>query len=405
MSDTHMTRTEPESVAARPIIYVALGFLVFVGVCLAGIFYYYSAIVGARKPLKPEAFPAPQLQRTPLSDLETLQKRQQEQLSGYAWVDKEQGIVRVPIERAMQIVASKGQAAFGPLDDLNKAPAQPTVRNETAKANSEQSYSIRGAAMKNICAAVALLLFSLPCKAALSPKQLSTAILNPSPGASLPLDIKFTNSNNAALSLGEALGNKPAALVLVNYTCRFICGTTLAIAAAGLSQTGLTPGQDYSLVVAGINPKDKPADAEAMKEAQLAPYPGLRASALFLNGDATAIARVTRALNYIPVYDAERDEYAHPLGAVILTPDGRVSRVISGLDLRPGAFRAALAEAGRGALSSLVEGIRLLCYGHRPLHGAYNRTVQAALMAGGLITLAGLAGAAAFLIRRGGGQS
>ena len=257
--------------------------------------------------------------------------------------------------------------------------------------------------MKRILTAIAFLLLSAPCKAALSPKQLSAATLAPSPGAALPLDTKFTASDGRAMSLGEAMNEKPAAMVLVNYTCRFICGTTLAIAAAGLASSGLEPGKDYSFIVVGINPKDKPAAAEAMKEAQLAPYPVLRSSAHFLNGDAAAISSVTRALNYNPVYDAERDEYAHPLGAVILTPDGRVSRVISGLDLNAGAFSAALGDAGQGALSSLVEGIRLLCYGHSPLHGAYNRTAQAALMAGGLITLAGLAGAAAFLIRRGGG--
>ncbi len=259
--------------------------------------------------------------------------------------------------------------------------------------------------MKRIVAAAALVLIGWPCNAALSPKQLGTATLNPSSGATLPLDTKFTTSQGGAMTLAEAINEKPAALVLVNYTCRFICGTTLAIAAAGLSQTGLTPGKDFSFLVAGINPKDKIADAEAMKEAELAPYPLLGASAHFLNGDATAIASVTRALNYIPVYDAERDEYAHPVGAVILTPDGRVSRVLSGLDLNAGAFKAALADAGQGGLSGLVEGIRLLCYGHSPLHGAYNRTVQAALMAGGLITLVGLGVAAAFLIMRGGAQS
>ena len=134
MSETQPTRTEPEGVAARPILYVAVGFLIFVAACIGGLFFYYSDVVGSRSPVKPEPFPAPQLQRTPLSDLEKLQQKQQAQLEGYAWVDRKQGIVRIPIERAMQIVASRGgAAAFGPLDDLNK-PAPPKGKNETAKA-------------------------------------------------------------------------------------------------------------------------------------------------------------------------------------------------------------------------------------------------------------------------------
>lgn len=259
--------------------------------------------------------------------------------------------------------------------------------------------------MKGILAALALLFLSIPCKAALSPKQLSTAILNPSPGASLPVDAEFTSSTGSTLTLGEAIGDKPAAFILVDYTCRFICGTTLAIAASGLSGSGLRPGKDFSFIVMGIDPKDKPADAKAMEDAELAPYPSLLASAHFLNGDAAAIASVTKALNYTPVYDAELDQYAHPVGAVILTPDGRVSRLISGLNLNPDSFKAALKGAGDGGLSGLVEGIRLLCYGHSPLHGAYASAVQAALAVAGVLTIAGIAGVAVLFTRKGRLQS
>ena len=135
MSETQATHTEPEGVPARPVISIAVGFLIFVAACLAGLFLYFSDVIGARKPLKLEAFPAPQLQRTPLSDLKMLQQKERAQLQGYAWVDKEQGIVRIPIERAMQIVAARGgTAAFGSLDDINKAPPPPKGKNETAKA-------------------------------------------------------------------------------------------------------------------------------------------------------------------------------------------------------------------------------------------------------------------------------
>jgi len=138
MSETRATQTEPEGVRAWPVISIAVGFLIFVAACLAGLFLYYSDVIGARKPLKVEAFPAPQLQRTPLSDLELLHQKEQAQLQGYAWVDKEQGIVRIPIERAMQIVAARGgTAAFGSLDDLNKAAPSPKGKNETAKAAQE----------------------------------------------------------------------------------------------------------------------------------------------------------------------------------------------------------------------------------------------------------------------------
>jgi protein SCO1 len=258
--------------------------------------------------------------------------------------------------------------------------------------------------MRPVLAALAFVLCCKPCEAALSPKQLNAARLDPVAGASLPLHAKFTDSGGAATTLGEAIGKKPAALVLVDYTCRFICGTTLAIAAYGLSATDLAPGEDFSFIALGIDPKDKTADAKVMKDAELAPYPRLLASAHFLKGDASGIASVATALNYTPVYDAETDQFAHPVGAIILTADGRVSRVISGLNLNRDSLKAALADA-RKSNFSLAEGIRLLCYGRAPLRGAYASAIKAALAVGGLATVAGIAGVALLFAKRGGLRS
>lgn len=256
-------------------------------------------------------------------------------------------------------------------------------------------------------AAVALfLMYAAPCSAGLSPNQLKAVVLAPLPGATLPVGEEFISSaGRERVTLEEAIGGKPTALVLADYRCRFTCGTALAITAAGLSQTGLVAGRDYNFLVIGINPKESPADAEAMKAAYLEPYPAIRSAAKFLLGSDASTARVTQALNYQPAYDAERDEFAHPLGVVILTGAGRVSRVIGGLSLDAAALKAALADAGQSKLSALIEGIRLLCYGHSPLQGAYASTIQTAIEASGVLTLLGIGGAFAFLALRKRSQS
>lgn len=254
-------------------------------------------------------------------------------------------------------------------------------------------------------AALALILaFCAPCNAGLSPKQLKEAALAPSPGAALPLNAMFA-SPEGRLSLGDAIGGKPAALILADYRCRYTCGTALSLSAAGLSGTGLEAGRDYNLVVIGIDPKDSVADAEAMKAARLTPYPALLASAKFLNGSAAAIASVTDALGYKPVYDAERGEFAHPLGVAILTASGRVSHVIGGLNFDAATLKSALSDARESRLSALIEGIRLLCYGHDPIYAPYGSFIQSALKGGALLTLLAIGGMVAYLVRRKGAPS
>lgn len=52
--------------------------------------------------------PEPRLQVQAPKDLKTLQATEQEVLTTYAWVSKEAGIARIPIERAMQLVLERG---------------------------------------------------------------------------------------------------------------------------------------------------------------------------------------------------------------------------------------------------------------------------------------------------------
>jgi hypothetical protein len=55
--------------------------------------------------------PIPRLQPDPRADLLALRAQEDAVLNNYAWVDKGRGIVRVPIERAMQILAERGLPA------------------------------------------------------------------------------------------------------------------------------------------------------------------------------------------------------------------------------------------------------------------------------------------------------
>ena len=65
----------------------------------------------------------PRLQVQAPKELKALQAAEQEILTSYAWVNKEAGIARIPIDRAMQLVLERGLPAPKPA-----APATPPVK-------------------------------------------------------------------------------------------------------------------------------------------------------------------------------------------------------------------------------------------------------------------------------------
>jgi hypothetical protein len=83
-----------------------------------------SSLTAVTTPTQP---PEPRLQTTPVADLKEYRAKQEEMLTTYGWVDRKAGLVRIPIDRAIEVVAQRGlpvrvpeQAAAG---DASKAAA------------------------------------------------------------------------------------------------------------------------------------------------------------------------------------------------------------------------------------------------------------------------------------------
>ena len=72
------------------------------------------ATIPAEYPLAAQADkgpPEPRLQEHPREDLSELRAREDEILSSYGWVDRNAGIVRIPIDAAMKLTLERGLPA------------------------------------------------------------------------------------------------------------------------------------------------------------------------------------------------------------------------------------------------------------------------------------------------------
>ena len=65
-----------------------------------------TSVANTVEPVK--LFPEPQLQKTEILDLKALHAEEDKLLNGYAWVDPKQGIVRIPVDRAIEVLAKRG---------------------------------------------------------------------------------------------------------------------------------------------------------------------------------------------------------------------------------------------------------------------------------------------------------
>lgn len=52
--------------------------------------------------------PSPQLQVSPAAELKRLRESEDRTLNSYGWIDRERGVARIPIDRAMDLLLEKG---------------------------------------------------------------------------------------------------------------------------------------------------------------------------------------------------------------------------------------------------------------------------------------------------------
>lgn len=91
------------------------------------------ALPEARRPHTP---PGPRLQTEFTSDVERLRQTEEALLNGYAWVDRGAGRVRIPVERAMELVAAGALETPKPRSTPGAAD-EPAADDEAAEATDE----------------------------------------------------------------------------------------------------------------------------------------------------------------------------------------------------------------------------------------------------------------------------
>ena len=93
--------------------------LVVVGLLMWWMFRHLAASESASQPppvtltahSRDQLPPEPRLQQDPLAELRELHAEEDAILGSYGWVDQQKRIVRIPIERAMEILVERGLPA------------------------------------------------------------------------------------------------------------------------------------------------------------------------------------------------------------------------------------------------------------------------------------------------------
>jgi protein SCO1 len=278
----------------------------------------------------------PRLQAYPRLELQTVLAQEREALHQYQWVDREHGIARIPIERAMEIMANAASnptaSPTGPANARPPAPRPPPPPDLDRRAGIDQRI-----------------------------------------GQSLPGDLVFRDTDGRPLHLAELDNGKPLLLAFGYFGCPNLCDTQLHSMANTIASLPLRAGKDFQVAFVSIDPTENPR-AAAQAATQLShDSPGAHVDQWhLLTGDATNIATLASAVGVRYWLDPKLGQYVHPAGIIITTSAARVAQYFFGVSFPPDAVRLALVSASNGQLVTVMDQLVLLCCGYDPTTGRYS---------------------------------
>lgn len=224
------------------------------------------------------------------------------------------------------------------------------------------------------------------------------------PGAQVPLDVPFVDSNGQPVRFSDVVdGSKPVLLTLNYSNCPMLCSLQLDGLFEGLEAMAWDLGENFQMVTVSIDPLETPQRAKLTKQKYLRMYgrAGVESGWRCLTGKEEDIRRVADAVGFHYKYLPESREYSHAAAAIILTPEGRVSRYLYGIVYDPQTIRLSLVEAADGKVGSTLDQVLLFCFHYDETKGRYGPAAAAVMRAGGLLTVIGVVCMVFVLWRRG----
>jgi protein SCO1/2 len=113
-----------------------------------------------------------------------------------------------------------------------------------------------------------------------------------------------------------------------------------------------------------------------------------------------AARRIADAVGFHYKKDEVSGEWAHLAAVFVLSPDGRVSRYLYGIDFPSKDFRLSIVEAADGKVGTSFDKLVLTCYRYDPASRKYMPFAMGFVRAGGALVAVALAGLIAGLLWR-----
>ena len=187
----------------------------------------------------------------------------------------------------------------------------------------------------------------------------------------LPKDIYLINEDSQRVVLTDLI-DKPTVINFVYYRCPGICSPLMEGLAKVMDQSDLVAGVDYQVLTISFDPRET-IDLGIRKKANYMNLVGKKESIgqgwKFFVSDSASIAKGTNTVGF--KYKQMGNDFTHAASVMVVSPEGKITRYLNGVNFLPFDFKMAIIEASKGMSSPTINKIMQFCFSYDPVGQAY----------------------------------
>lgn len=200
--------------------------------------------------------------------------------------------------------------------------------------------------------------------------------INEKLGTMVPLDLTFINEKGEQVTLKKLMDGKPTMISLNYYRCSGICGPQLADMAKMLTKLDLAENTDYKVLTISFAEDETPELAAQKRKAYLQSIQRefVQDAWHFVLSDNNSSGILAEKVGFTykkEVSAAGTVDYVHPSSLIMLSPEGKVTRYLNGIEQLPFDVKMALMEAGEGKIGPTIAKKLLFCFAYDPKGKTY----------------------------------
>jgi protein SCO1 len=195
-------------------------------------------------------------------------------------------------------------------------------------------------------------------------------------GTQVPQALTFRDTQGAPVRLHDEVGGRPTLLAIGYYRCTNLCDAVRSGIAQAVEKSGLAVGEQFNIVLVSIDPRDTPPQALVAQNHDTQAHPRAQVARWCYLTGADAATTLAEAVGFRYFFDPRNGQYAHTAGIVLLSPSGRVTQYLFGVQFAAQTLRLALVQAGQGRIGTIVDRLLLLCCDYDPSTGRYSLLIS-----------------------------